>query len=66
MDEHLQANQQLWNAWTQLHQDTEFCDVAGFKAGGSSLRSIERAELRDVAGKTLLHLQCHFGEGDIT
>jgi len=61
MDAYLQANQQLWNEWTQLHQATDFYDIAGFKAGNSTLRPIEREELREVAGKTLLHLQCHFG-----
>jgi 23S rRNA G2069 N7-methylase RlmK/C1962 C5-methylase RlmI len=35
--------------------------VDGFLAGVSSLREIELAELQDVAGKKLLHLQCHFG-----
>jgi SAM-dependent methyltransferase len=61
MSEYLQANKQLWNDWTQLHQDSEFYNVAAFKAGRSTLRPIERAELTDVVGKTLLHLQCHLG-----
>ena len=33
----------------------------GFKAGHSTLKPVERDELGDVSGKTLLHLQCHFG-----
>jgi SAM-dependent methyltransferase len=33
----------------------------GGKAGRISLKSIEREELGDVRGKSLLHLQCHFG-----
>lgn len=61
MDKYLQSNQHLWNAWTALHEQSPLYDVAGFKAGKSTLRSIERAEFTDVAGKTLLHLQCHFG-----
>jgi SAM-dependent methyltransferase len=36
-------------------------DIEGFKAGKSNLTPIELEELRDVAGKSLLHLQCHFG-----
>jgi SAM-dependent methyltransferase len=36
-------------------------DLAGFKAGASTLQPLELAELGDVAGKSLLHLQCHFG-----
>ena len=31
------------------------------RAGGSTLRSIERDELGEVTGKTLLHLQCNMG-----
>lgn len=61
MEEYLGTNRQLWDAWTDLHADSEFYDLAGFRAGKSSLRPIERAELTDVAGRSLLHLQCHFG-----
>jgi SAM-dependent methyltransferase len=61
MNNYLDTNQQLWNAWTALHETSDFYDLPGFKAGKSSLRPIERAELTDVAGRSLLHLQCHFG-----
>src|SRR5690242_19409753 len=61
MHEYRHTNQQLWNAWTPLHRTSDFYDLPGFKAGKSSLRPIERAELTDVAGRSLLHLQCHFG-----
>jgi 2-polyprenyl-3-methyl-5-hydroxy-6-metoxy-1,4-benzoquinol methylase len=61
MDEHTDTNRQVWDAWTGLHETSEFYDLPGFRAGKSSLRPIERAELTDVAGRTLLHLQCHFG-----
>ena len=56
-----QANQALWNQWTPLHEQSDFYALERFKAGESRLRPIERAELTDVAGKSLLHLQCHFG-----
>ncbi len=61
MSDALEINRQLWDAWTGLHESSEFYDLAGFRAGKSSLRPIERAELADVAGRSLLHLQCHFG-----
>lgn len=61
MNDHLQANQQLWNEWTALHEQSPRYKVAEFKAGATTLRPIERAELTEVAGKSLLHLQCHFG-----
>ena len=61
MDEYLKANQKLWNEWTGEHEKSPFYDLEGFKAGRERLRSIELEELGDVRGKTLLHLQCHFG-----
>lgn len=61
MDEYTRANRVNWNAWTQINAASAMYDVAGFKAGKLSLRSVEREELGDVAGKSLLHLQCHFG-----
>ncbi len=50
-----------WNRLAPLHAGSEFYDVAGFKAGRLSLQALEREEVGDVAGKSLLHLQCHFG-----
>ncbi len=61
MDEQRQANRTLWNNWTALHAKSSYYDVEGFKAGKSTLTSIEVDEVDAVAGKSLLHLQCHFG-----
>lgn len=61
MDESLKANKDLWDAWASAHRTSKFYDVDGFKAGRCTLQEIEREELGDVAGKSLLHLQCHFG-----
>ena len=61
MDDYLQANKKRWDQLTAAHQESPFYDLAGFKAGKDRLRSIELTELGDVTGKTLLHLQCHFG-----
>ena len=54
-------NRLLWDRWAEDHVQSEFYDIPGFKKGGSSLKSIELEELGPVAGKSLLHLQCHFG-----
>jgi SAM-dependent methyltransferase len=61
MDEYLIANQRLWDQWTSEHEQSPFYDLSGFKQGNDRLRSIELTELGDVAGKSLLHIQCHFG-----
>ena len=61
MDERLRINRNNWNERAPLHAASDFYDVAGFKAGRITLTDIERQEVGDVSGKTLLHLQCHFG-----
>ena len=55
------ANREYWNECTPIHAKSKFYDVDGFKSGKSALMSIEREELGDVSGKSLLHLQCQFG-----
>src|SRR4249920_2995421 len=55
------ANEALWDAWTAVHATGDFYDLAGFKAGGVRLRPYEIEMVGDVAGRSLLHLQCHFG-----
>jgi SAM-dependent methyltransferase len=54
------ANREWWDAVTPHHVKSGY-DVDGFRAGGLHLGAIERRLLADVAGKRLLHLQCHFG-----
>ena len=61
MDERLQTNRAHWNECTPIHAASDFYDVAGFKAGRITLKDLERREVGDVSGKTLLHVQCHFG-----
>jgi SAM-dependent methyltransferase len=61
MDHFLRANQQHWDELVPIHAKSRFYDLAGFKAGATSLMRVEREEMVDVAGKSLLHLQCHFG-----
>lgn len=60
-EHYLRANRQLWDTWTIEHEHSPFYDLEAFKQGKDRLRSIELQELGDVSGKSLLHLQCHFG-----
>ena len=57
----MDSNRRSWDEKTPVHARSRFYDVEGFKAGATSLRSIELEEMGDVRGKGLLHLQCHFG-----
>lgn len=60
--DYIEVNRGVWDAWTVAHADSDHhADVAAVRAGGLSLRGVERAELGDVAGKTVLHLQCNMG-----
>ena len=61
MDEYMKNNQEMWDDWAPLHAQSEFYDVEGFKKGRCTLYPIELEEMGDVSGKSLLHLQCHFG-----
>src|SRR5438067_11774610 len=60
-EEYMHINQQRWDEMVGVHEKSAFYDVAGFKAGRNTLAPLEREELGSVAGKSLLHLQCHFG-----
>jgi len=63
MDDALRANRDLWNAWTEIHVGSAFYNVESFRNGQDAIRldDYEREEVGPVAGKTLLHVQCHFG-----
>jgi SAM-dependent methyltransferase len=61
VSEHLETNRAWWNERVPLHADSSFYDVQGFREGKLTLMPLERRELGDVTGKSLLHLQCHFG-----
>ena len=61
MNEFMQANQRLWNEWTDIHEKSEMYDLEGFRSGKRRLHALEIEEVGDVYGKSLLHLQCHFG-----
>ena len=59
--DYLELNKQAWDKRVKTHMASKFYDVEAFLAGKSSLQEIELAELGDVDGQSLLHLQCHFG-----
>jgi len=57
----LHTNRRLWDALTKIHIDSEFYDVEAFRKGTCTVADLELNEIGDLTGKTLLHLQCHFG-----
>ena len=61
MDKRLLINRSNWNERTAVHAASAFYDGEGFRKGRITLNDIDRREVSEVSGKTLLHLQCHFG-----
>src|SRR3712207_1672075 len=60
-DEWREAKRANWDERVPIHVSGAFYDVAGFKTGQERLRPFELSEVGRVAGKDLVHLQCHFG-----
>ena len=59
----LADNRKLWDAYTAIHTKGSFYDVDRFRKDPADVRiePWEHEEMGDVAGKSLLHVQCHFG-----
>lgn len=66
MENFIEANKELWKHWTKGHEHSEMYDLEGFLAGRNSLKAIEIETLGDLSGKSLLHLQCHFGQDTLS
>ncbi|MBU1920546.1 class I SAM-dependent methyltransferase [bacterium] len=60
-----QTNQQWWDEVTPVHLRSDFYDVASFLNGECRLDSLELTGLGPLPGKSVLHLQCHFGMSTI-
>ncbi|MEV0913691.1 methyltransferase domain-containing protein [Streptomyces sp. NPDC049967] len=55
------ANRAMWDERVPIHYGSDFYDLDSFRAGKDALRAFELAEVGDVTGRSLLHLQCHIG-----
>ena len=63
---HIEINKQAWNKRTPIHVKSNFYNNEEFKNGQNSLKPIELSAIGNVEGKSLLHLQCHFGQDSIS
>ena len=63
---YIDINRHSWNNRTDAHMISEFYDLEGFLNGRTSLNDIELNLLGDLNGKSILHLQCHFGQDSIS
>lgn len=67
MDKYFENNKKWWNEITPIQARSAFYDVEGFKVGARPMMMPwEFEEVGDVKGKSLLHLQCHFGMDTLT
>ena len=61
VDRFIESNRSLWERWTSVGTTPAFDKLERFRRGEEVLQSFELEEVGDVDGKSLLHLQCHFG-----
>lgn len=66
LKEAFEGNRESWNKRSEIHFDSDFYDNKSFLEGKTSLTEIEIGELGSVKGKSLLHLQCHFGQDTLS
>lgn len=65
MEDYIEVNKKLWNDKVEIHANSEFYDVDAFITGKQVLNAIELDLLGNLNGKSVLHLQCHFGQDSI-
>ena len=56
-----ELNRAWWDERVPLHIASDVLRRRGVQAGRETLRPFELEEVGDVAGRSLAHLQCHFG-----
>jgi 2-polyprenyl-3-methyl-5-hydroxy-6-metoxy-1,4-benzoquinol methylase len=63
VDDPIEINLRNWEERAAIHARDATGDylLDRFRAGEDALHAIEAAELGDVSGKRILHLQCHIG-----
>lgn len=66
MDDPIEINRRNWDERAAIHAREALGEMlACFRRGEDALLPIERAELGDISGKRVLHLQCHVGRDSL-
>ncbi len=60
------TNKDTWNKKTMIHFESDFYDKEAFAKSKDALNSYELNAIGDVKDKSLLHLQCHFGQDSLS
>ncbi len=70
IDEAFRLNRLNWDERVAVHLAPGGYDLSGLRSGRGRLNAIEEAELPevagDLAGRRVIHLQCHFGHDTLT
>jgi SAM-dependent methyltransferase len=61
MEDGVALNRAHWDERVAAHLRSAFYNVDGFRRGETDLTPIEAAEIGDITGLRVAHLQCHFG-----
>lgn len=60
------VNKETWNQKVAIHAKSEMYNIKAFKSGRNSLMPYELKALGNVQDKSILHLQCHFGQDTLS
>ncbi|WP_378184255.1 class I SAM-dependent methyltransferase [Aquimarina sp. SS2-1] len=63
---YFKTNAATWDQKVDVHASSDFYNLVSFKNGESSLKKYELNALGNVEGKSMLHLQCHFGQDTLS
>lgn len=64
--DYFKTNKATWNQKVKVHAESDMYNLEAFKGGELSLMAYELEALGNVEGKTMLHLQCHFGQDTLS
>jgi 2-polyprenyl-3-methyl-5-hydroxy-6-metoxy-1,4-benzoquinol methylase len=63
---YIEINKQSWNDRVDAHIESAFYKQEAFLKGKSTLNDIELKLLGNPEGKSILQLQCHYGQDSIS
>jgi 2-polyprenyl-3-methyl-5-hydroxy-6-metoxy-1,4-benzoquinol methylase len=68
MTDPIEINRRSWDECAEIHARDATGDykLDRLRAGEDTLHQIEAAELGDISGKRVLHLQCHIGQDTLS
>ena len=66
IDNYKNVNKQTWNNKVDIHVASDFYNVSDFLSGKNSVPEIDLELLGEIKGKSILHLQCHFGQDTLS